>query len=217
MGRSNEYVFPWYVNRLPNRQYQRVAALGATGPDAFTRTIDCESIDFFDLTLNNWKINDDVWPEQLRDGRYDLVICTRCPYFAEDPVAFLKKCREATTNGTIFLDWGLGDHWRQQPFKIGWRRDGYHEEVTYGEHISRLYSTAWRSDLDRHDATLRFMHACGKVDPYYVDKRVSRIIKNEVPAILDLDVVKPTIIDLLMLWPEQPQLNILTVFDDHIP
>ena len=142
MGKSNEYVFPWYASHLKRRQYDRVCVLGATGHNDFTQSIIAKQFDFFDLTLGNWKINDFTW--NIEQSCYDLVICTRCAYFAAVPELFVRQCVNLLrVGGKALIDWGLGDHWRHKPYRIGWRDVmGDQESVSFDvggvEHVSTL-------------------------------------------------------------------------------
>ena len=106
MGRSNGYLFPFYKKHIiPNG---KVALLGFTENNLFDG-------DLYDLRLKNWNINSD-W--KLKTN-YDTIISLRCPYFAKNPLEFIKKCHEnLSEGGKIYLDWGLGDHWRFPTYKI---------------------------------------------------------------------------------------------------
>jgi len=80
--------------------------------------------DCYDLKLGNWNINS----EWELDKKYDTIVSLRCPYFAKDPEDFIKRCyRHLNESGKLYVDWGLGDHWRFDKFKIGWVKDGEHE------------------------------------------------------------------------------------------
>ena len=122
MGRSDPYIFDEYLKFLTSEQVRlnesaRVAFLGFQGHNDLTMAIRAKEADFYDLALGNWDINSD-WELQHRD--YDMIVSTRCPYFAKDPADFYARCKShVRLGGFIFLDWGLGDHWRFEKFKIG--------------------------------------------------------------------------------------------------
>lgn len=213
MGKSNPIVFGWYRELLPKRRYERIALLGATQLDGFTGSIDHGSHDCFDLTLDNWKINDD-W--NIEKGMYDLVVCTRCPYFAEDPKRFVERCLELVRpGGVVFLDWGLGDHWRKEKYLVGWQDPdtGTQEDVHYGSHVSKLWSCYWDPKLDMTLEAVEFLgYAAHQVQGGYDGATLTEIIQSEVPHVIGPDDVSPSAVELLTLWPQSPQLYIATVF-----
>ena len=45
----------------------------------------------------------------------------------------------------IFLDWGLGDHWRFKNYKVGWFKDGEHEWF-YNKTSNDLYIRLFNDD-----------------------------------------------------------------------
>ena len=208
MGKSNSYVIPWYRNKLGNLNYDSVIFLGLAGPDEFSDSIISNSKKYYDLTLDNWKINDE-W--DIDKECADLVICTRCPYFASNPKLFVKKCFDIVKpGGVVFLDWGLGDHWRKIPYKVGWLKEGLHESIQYNNHVSKLYSCFWDQTLENDENVLKFKEWI-KQFGYRGD--LTHIVYDEVPVVLtknDLD-IQP-IISTLALWPEAPQLYISTYF-----
>ena len=100
MGKSDTYLSDIYDKFKPRG---RVALLGATKNQFWS----CAA-DYYDRQLNNWDIND----EWVLNGQYDTIICTRCAYFAKDPVAFMHRLRNhLMPTGKFFVDWGRGDHW----------------------------------------------------------------------------------------------------------
>lgn len=218
MGKSNDIVFSWYRKHLHEYRFERVLVLGAPTFDAFTSTIDSDDFGFYDLCSIEypWNINDDIW--NFKYDQYDLIVCTRCPYFAKDANAFLEKCnKHLRKNGIIFLDWGLGDHWRQEPYKVGWIVDDHHEKVIYGEKVSPLYSCAWLKIFEVNAAAIDFRKNIRKFSYYDNEKKLTQIIEEEVPSILDLYNLPNNLelkdYNLLSLWPDAPQLYILTIFE----
>lgn len=217
MGRSNQRVFPWYSWLLPKRTYSRVAVLGATQLDGFTSNIDAGEVELYDITLsgeNHWNINESL---TLRGEDYDLIVSTRCPYFAADPLAFITSCRDKLKpGGVLFLDWGLGDHWRLTPYKVGWVRGSDHEYVNYGQHTSTLHSCVWSDRLCDAAAAKDFRNNIRRYPEYDDDRTLTNIINAEVPRVFDLtqkvDELELFDVQLLSLWPDAPQLYIATVF-----
>ena len=115
MGRTNFILDAVYKDKFPIK-----------GPIALLGFKDnrISSGDLYDLELGNWNINSD-WK---LPKKYNSIISTRCPYFAKNPKDFIKRCYDnLEDNGEIFLDWGLGDHWRFENYKVGWVKDGEHE------------------------------------------------------------------------------------------
>ena len=204
MGKSDPHVFNSYLNILPYKEYESVAFLGFTGENNFTRAVPGARRDFYDLQLENWDINDEIW--DVKDD-YDLVICTRCPYFAKDPLAFLKKCLEMISpGGFVLADWGVGDHWRFENYKIGWVKDQEHEFAYDDE--NHLWSAIWHDGFVSKPAFKSFEEWVKKLG--YDD--VKKAIFEEVPHVLDLGTLSDKLADisischLLSLWEEAPQL-----------
>jgi len=214
MGRSNPHIFKWYGEQLASH-WESIAFLGWPGPDAFTESLTARQKDYYDLSRGNWQIEAPSW--DIAPDQYELVMCTRCPYFARDPLQLVRRLVEiARPGGTVFLDWGLGDHWRIQPYRVGWVRDGQQESVTFGSHRSVLYSCFWDDALESHEQAQSFRDAVRKHG--YDDARsLGDIVRDEVPELLStaelaqLPIESPIRSDLLYLWPDSPQLNISTV------
>jgi hypothetical protein len=209
MGKSDPHIFQFYRHQIPDQEYQKVAFLGFSGPSSFTNSIRSKQKHFFDLTLENWNINDKTWNLQ---NDYDFVICTRCPYFSKNPKQFIQNCISMTQksqNAAIFLDWGLGDHWRFENFKIGWIKNGDHEFAYNKDNL--LWSCIWKDEFLENSEFIKF---CERVKKFnYFD--VKNAIIEEVPVILNLDNDKflkdkgyQLKCDLLSLWEDQPQLYI---------
>lgn len=201
MGKSDPVAFATYLSLLPNREYNNVAFLGFQGNNAFTDAIKSSTKDFYDLQLNNWNINSPSWNIEKE---YDLVVCTRCPYFSKDPLEFVENCMSIMKDGgNLLIDWGLGDHWRFPKYKVGWIKDGEHEWAYNKDNF--LWSTIW------HDVFLEnpeFKLFSKWVQKFGYDD-VSEAIKQEVPSILNLkDIADRMHIQYVLkaAWEDSPQL-----------
>lgn len=218
MGKSNQIVFPWYARSLPRRHFENVCVLGAVGRDAFTNSIMASRMEFHDITLDGWTI-DEPWCNVQGQAHYDLIVCTRCAYFSSNPEAFVDRCRRLTSrNGIVFIDWGLGDHWRQVPYLVGWcdKEHSIAEHVEFRtvdgrNHISRLQSCFWTHALEQHGEARTFRNWI-RMHGYDDDRALTEIVTSEVPCILDDTSHVPTSVHLLSLWPDAPQLYILTQY-----
>ena len=167
--------------------------------------IQAKEKDFFDFSLGNWEIN--RFPYDI-DKKYDLVLCTRCPYFCSNPILFLEEChRILKPGGKIFIDWGLGDHLRFDKFRVGFKDENFHE-YGYSED-NFLYSCLWDHGFINHDEVLKFSHRIKKFG--YDD--LNAAVKNEIPSILKLEDVgklfKNLAVGFAALWEDQPQLYIV--------
>ena len=182
-----------------------VAFLGFPGENHFTSHFNGCDREFYDLQLGNWEINS-AW--NLRK-RYDLLVSTRCPYFSKYPKKFVEKCKEhLNPGGHALLDWGLGDHWRFERYKVGWIRDGEHEFAYQKDNL--LHSCFWDDSLLSNDAVVAFWKHV-KSNPefgYLPHENLKTVIEKEVPNIVTY-VTKKT--SCLFLWPEKPQLYITTL------
>lgn len=206
MGKSDNIIFREYWSMLLFNKLGSVgstAFLGFQGENVFTHAIESPVKHYYDLALGNWEINSDWGLRQ----KYDLIICTRCPYFASNPDDFMARVRDhLIPGGHALIDWGLGDHWRFKRFKVGWIRDGEHEHA-YGED-NRLHSVFWNSSLNEHVPVRDFWAACVKNGHYLEDEQLDEVISREVPAVIDYDVVD---LKTRFLWPDDPQLYIITL------
>tara|TARA_Y100001938_G_C7920530_1_gene344254 strand:- start:106 stop:705 length:600 start_codon:yes stop_codon:yes gene_type:complete len=194
MGKSNSYVLPFYKNII--KTVGDVALLGFADNNVFEG-------DLYDLSLGNWEINSD-W---TLPKKYDTIISTRCPYFAKDPELFIKKVYDHLNNdGVAYLDWGLGDHWRFNKYKIGWVKDGEHE-YAYSED-NYLWSLLWSYSYSKEKEAVAFLNNCKKFG--YDD--LNTAIESEVPKTLDpseLTYWQNIEFNMLTLWQDLPQLYIL--------
>jgi SAM-dependent methyltransferase len=204
MGKSDPYIFQSYRSLLPNNYYEKVALLGNQKDSNFTSLINCKEKDFYDLALENWDINDDDWNI---DKKYDLVVSTRCPYFAKDPKSFIDKCLNILNpGGILFLDWGLGDHWRFERYKIGWLKDGEHEFAYKDDNF--LWSTIWHDSFLNHPEFIKFQNNVEKFG--YNKHNIKEAIFNEVPSVLDLSSLDLNLkVGIISLWEDNPQIYFL--------
>jgi SAM-dependent methyltransferase len=195
MGRTDSIIFPWYKSLINNLKGD-VALLGFQNTNHFNG-------DLYDDTLGNWNINS----EWSLKKKYDTIICTRCAYFAKNPEDFILKCYDSLKpNGEIYIDWGLGDHWRFPLYKIGWVRDGEHEYAHKDDNF--LWSTVWDDSFLENDDFKIFESNVLKLG--YDD--VKAAIFSEVPEILDVSFIDEyfdSSIDMLTVWEDLPQLYIL--------
>jgi hypothetical protein len=204
MGKSDLLVFDDYYSMICHLRPKSIAFLGFECHSVFTNLFTAPIKDFYDLKLGNWNIND-AW---ALPRKYELVISTRCPYFSRTPYDFVERCRaNITPNGNIFLDWGLGDHWRFKDFKVGWVRNGEHEFAYQPDNF--LYSCLWRDGFAKEPVIKQFWkHVVAGPYGYADDDDISDIVKCEVPQLVDYDFKK---IKFKFLWPEAPQLYIMTL------
>jgi hypothetical protein len=194
MGRSNEYIIPFYHEHI--KPEGKTALLGFSENSIFEG-------DLYDLSLGNWNINDD-WH---LNKKYDTIICTRCAYFAKDPQGFILKCmNHLEKNGTLYVDWGLGDHWRFENYKIGWVKDGEHEYAYANDNF--LWSAVWSDKFLNDDQFKLFEKRVQK----FGYNNVKDAIKKEVPSVLMVNYIEKqytTRYYNICLWDDLPQLYTL--------
>ena len=210
MGKSDPFIFHEYFEALSHvtSPVSTIAFLGFQGENHFTRRLPVYSRDFYDRALGNWDINSDwVLPKT-----YDLIVCTRCAYFSKNPVLFIEKCKAHLNNGGFALiDWGLGDHWRFEKFKIGWVKDDEHEFAYHPDNF--LHSCFWNDDLKSDVQAMLFWEHCQKLGYYHKRDTLESVIRNEVPSIVDYPCEHITT---RFLWPESPQLYIITLVKNEL-
>ena len=106
----------------------------------------------------------------------------------------------------MFVDWGLGDHWRFENYKVGWVKDGEHE-YAYAED-NFLWSTAWSDYLLETDEVKNFERLIKNKG--YDDFKEA--VFDEVPVILNLHALGSLFaklrFDTLSFWEDMPQLYI---------
>jgi len=208
MGKSNPIVFNFYLKNLNTFYYKDVALFGQDKDNEFTKLIKSENKDFFDLSLGNWNINN--YPYK-HDKKYDLVLCTRCAYFSKNPEKTLNEFYNSLNpGGTIFIDWGLGDHWRFNNYKIGWLKNSEHEYAYCKDNF--LWSTVWHDSL-LGNSEYKLFEKWTKSFNYL---NVKQAIFDEVPSVLDITKFDNVEIDVKALWPNSPQLYILCKFKKDI-
>jgi hypothetical protein len=186
MGKSDTVIKPFYKKHIT--QKGTTALLGFTDNKTFEG-------DLYDLSLG-WDINS-KWE---LSKRYDTIICTRCAYFCKNPLDFMDRChKHLNGGGTVYVDWGLGDHWRFKNFKIGWEKDGEHE-YAYGEN-NLLWSVLWDEDFLKIGEVRKFQNF---IKPYgYGD--LHNAVLNEFPIIFTHKVLKSIFdIDLFFLSTKKP-------------
>jgi hypothetical protein len=207
MGKSDTTIFAEYRNILPKLSYDTVAFLGFHSENQFTATINSAVRHFYDLSLKNWEINSDWCLQQ----KYDLIVCTRCAYFCKDPDVFITKIKQhLNSEGLALIDWGLGDHWRFELYKVGWVRNGEHEFAYHDKNF--LYSCYWNENIAQDEQVKLFWNTV-KSNPrlgYSEDECLNDVIKNEVPKHISYKTKK---IRTKFLWPESPQLYIVTLVE----
>lgn len=208
MGKSNPIVFNFYLKNLNTFHYKDVALFGQDKDNEFTKLIKSENKDFFDLSLGNWNIN--KYPYK-HDKKYDLVLCTRCAYFSKNPEKTLNEFYNMLNpGGTIFIDWGLGDHWRFKNYKIGWLKNSEHEYAYCKDNF--LWSAVWHDSL-LGNSEYKLFEKWTKSFNYL---NVKQAIFDEVPSVLDITKFDNVKIDVKALWPNSPQLYILCKFKKDI-
>jgi len=194
MGKSDPYIFNFYKRHINPKG--ETALLGWTNNYQYKG-------DLYDLQLGNWNINSD-WSLKKK---YDTIICTRTAYFAKNPELFINKCYNyLNENGLLYVDWGLGDHWRFDNYKVGWVKDN-EREWAYSEQ-NFLWSTVWHDDFLNHPSCEEFQNNIKKLN--YTD--LKEAVHNEIPKILKLEFIKKYFsiqYDILSRWKDRPQLYIL--------
>ena len=195
MGKSDSILKPWYMCHI--KPVGEVALLGFTNNSWFDG-------DLYDLGLDNWQINSN-WK---LDKKYDTIISLRCPYFSKDPQDFIKICSEnLKPGGNLYVDWGLGDHWRFENYKIGWIKDGEHEYAYQDDNF--LWSTIWDDSFLKNSDFQKFSDSVKKFGYYNIKKSIFQ----EVPNILTFEEFEKYFNlknhKILKLWTEFPQLYIL--------
>ena len=196
MGVSNSIVVPFYqkyISKLENP----IALLGSSDNSMFEG-------DLYDMSLGNWNIND----EWTLPKSYQTIICTRCAYFCRDPLSFVKKCHmNLEEGGMLYVDWGLGDHWRFKNFKVGWIKNGEQEHAYQKDNF--LWSAIWNDSFLSDENVQWFSNEIK--DLGYKDLGSS--IKEEVPSILDPESLTEWFdYDIKFLFVKKPYLQLYMLF-----
>lgn len=210
MGKSDPYVFKSYINfynEVFNHDniFKSACFLGQTGDNHFSKNIKSEIRDFYDISLKNWNIND--FPYDLK-RKYDIIVCTRCPYFSNNPKKFIEALSNSLNKGgRIFLDWGLGDHLRYEKFRVGFQDNNEKEQCYFeGNYMS---SCLWEDEFAQNKNVKVFSERIKK----YGYEDLCKAVKNEVPEIISLKDVEVFFDNIQMLflplWEDSPQLYII--------
>ena len=204
VGKSDPLILPWYANRMVGIKGQRVAFLGQTGHNALSSALLPRIATFHDIALKNWDINQE---EPWEVPEVDAIVCTRSAYFSENPEMFIRKCISAVRpGGSVFIDWGLGDHWRSRTYMVGWQKEGERVSVVY-DRERFLMSTFWMREFESHPEVRKFSDWISQKG-YGSD--ITKIVNDEVPRVASGP--HPKRYDMIALWHDSPQLYILTEF-----
>ena len=169
MGRSNSLLIPFYRECI--KPAAPVGLLGFQEESIFPGKC-------YDLALGNWDINSD-WS---LDRNYNSIISLRCPYFAKDPIKFIEKVYDhLDPGGTAYLDWGLGDHWRFDEYKVGWKKGEEHEYAYKDDNY--LWSCVWNDTFMDVPSVKDYAKAIQEFG--YTD--LPTAIREEVPSLLLLE------------------------------
>ena len=211
MGKSDPIVFSKYFNILRSVTQKSdlgelsICFLGFSGPNIFTNSIASRFNTFYDLSLKNWNINDKKW--NIEKNYFDIVICTRVAYFSQNPNQLIKNCHNILkTDGILLIDWGLGDHWRFDKYKIGWVKDDEHEYAYHDDNF--LWSCVWDDSFLEHPEFIKFSNWVEKFG--YSD--VKEAIDSEVPSLATTSTLTSLFnisCDIVALWEESPQLYLI--------
>ena len=111
-------------------------------------------------------------------------------------------------SGKIYLDWGFGDHWRFDNYKVGWLKDNEHE-WHYSE-TNYLWSGYWDDDLLDDSEVKLFEKYIKKLG--YID--LKQAVIDETPSLFNLKNIDINYkVHTKFLWPDCPQLYILLEID----
>ena len=206
LGKSDPYIHKAYLDTIGDqREYESIGFYGFSKNTPFTDSFISNDKNFYDLSLENWNINNHPYEDSKK---FDLIVCTRCAYFSKNPEKMIDNFYDLLKDdGKILIDWGLGDHWRYEKYKIGWVKDGEHE--SFYDEENYLWSCLWDDMLIQHPHFRKFEKGVTKLG--YPDARAS--IYDEVPSILSLAFVHNLFdnikINMVSLWEESPQLYII--------
>ena len=209
MGKSDPHVFHFYEKFIDLKvTYDEVAFFGQPHENSFSEKIKSSKRSFYDLSLENWEIN--TFPYSAK-SKFDLIVCTRCAYFSKNPKKVLESFSKLLKpGGKVLIDWGLGDHWRFEDYKVGWVKNKEHEYAYSNENY--LWSTIWDDSFQNHPAYLGFCRAVEEKG--YTD--VKKAIFEEVPTVIpleEIDFFDKCNFDILALWPQDPQLYFVFLFE----
>ena len=206
MGKSDPHVFNFYFRNIDlSKKYKSVGFFGQACDNSFTSLIKADKKTFFDLSIGNWNVNE--FPYQ--GEKFDLIVCTRCAYFCKTPVDMMQNfynCLE--DGGNLFIDWGLGDHWRFDKYRVGWKSNEDHEWAYQKNNF--LWSCLWEKQFMTVENVLNFSQ---QIKNFGYDDLHNAVL-NEVPSIITLEEIcslefEIERFDTLYLWPDSPQLYFL--------
>lgn len=208
MGKSDPYVFNFYLNNFPiQRVYDEAAFFGQAKDSGFTSLINCRNKNFYDLSMKNWNIN--IFPYKIeKDKKFDLIVCTRCAYFSKNPKKMIESFSKILKEeGILFIDWGLGDHWRFEDYTVGWKKGEQHEWAYEKDNF--LWSSIWDESFLKNNQVELFSTNIKKLGY----NSLPEAIREEVPKTISLEEIKNCNFsvenkDFLFLWPDKPQLYI---------
>ena len=131
----------------------------------------------------------------------------RCAYFSKDPEDFILRCYDSLKpNGKLYVDWGLGDHWRFSNYKIGWIKNEEHEYAYHDDNY--LWSTIW-DDSFLEDINFKLFE--NRVAKFGYEN-VKDAVFAEVPKVLDFSFIDNFFdfgIDVFTAWEDFPQIYFL--------
>ena len=211
MGKSDPYVFNFYARDLVDyRDCEDAAYFGQPSHNPISKFIDAKNSYFYDLSITNWEINSS--PYEV-NSKFDLIVCTRCAYFSKFPIVMINQfAAMLKKGGVLFIDWGLGDHWRFEQYKVGWLKNNEHEYAYTNDNY--LWSTVWDDSFLENKEVKRFEKS---IENHGYHDLKNDIIE-EVPVIMGLnnlcaDDLSITNKSFLTLWGnENPQLYIALTF-----
>ena len=211
MGRSDPIIFSKYIQVLERTvsleriKNMKCCFLGFSEPNQFTSSLLPSTSTFYDLSLNNWNINDTNW--KIEEESFDIVIATRVAYFSKNPEEFFSKCYQILKpGGFLFVDWGLGDHWRFEDYKVGWVKNEDHEHAYSPDNF--LWSAVWDDSFLSHPEVTKFSKWIEK----FGYKDLKEAVFKEVPSVYSLQKATSQfdiLCDMISLWEESPQLYII--------
>jgi SAM-dependent methyltransferase len=203
MGKSDPYVYSFYLKLLSHvkREVNSIGFFGQPRDNNLSYSLNATEKKFFDLALDNWDINE--LPYEVSE-KFDLIVCTRCAYFSKNPQKTVEALMSfLNEGGYLLIDWGLGDHWRFEKYKVGWK-NSEEQEWAYAEN-NYLWSAAWHDSFEDHPEVEKFKK---RIEKFGYSGSLSSIIQKEVDFVLDPTVIKcnKMLCDHLSLWEDKPQL-----------
>jgi hypothetical protein len=200
MGDNDRRIIPFYKQNI--HPVPQVALLGSPDNSKFEGTT-------YDLQLGNWNINSDDWDIPQK---FNTVICTRCAYFAKSPMDFFRKAYGILNKGgKLYVDWGLGDHWRFPNYKVGWVKDG-EQEFAYAE-SNYLWSCVWDEKFEQENCIIQFKESVSR----FGYSNITQAVYKECPSVCHFDCVKNANLfsfsEPKMIYCEKPNPSVLILFE----